>query len=514
MSSPAYIKQEIKRFIIDQALPISSIENEHLQHICRGLPDRQAFTREITDFARQARDLLKAKLAQCSFLSIQFDGWSAHHGGGRFIGVMCTGLCDDNFFEANLGTIPVDEERCDAKYIAHKIEELLELFDIEPRYCATDTEPLEPAALKKLNKHRRNAGKAELKWFPCICHIINLAMKEFAKLGRELLHPIKALENSLARDSSFTVFLRGEGSARHTIAQSTEVRWESTSETVCSILDLQQEILQYLKKPGANADAQIAIQRCSELQPILDLFQETLHVFEADDLGTISYVHWDLKALANDLDQKVTGIWQDAAKGAAAKIRDLLVKHVKAMQPDCQIAARLNPYLIHTKVFETLEEVQGVDEVIRSRLASEAGTADPPSAADSQSSQTRRAPGLFSSRSEARFGSSPAPGAPSPPSDQFEAYLMQGQISPQRGGDISEPGRLIAYWLDKRQEWPDLARFALDILSRPASSAATERHFSLTGRIATLRRIRTLPSHLDDIAFLMANAEISEPVIK
>jgi hypothetical protein len=48
---------------------------------------------------------------------------------------------------------------------------------------------------------------------------------------------------------------------------------------------------------------------------------------------------------------------------------------------------------------------------------------------------------------------------------------------------------------------------------RPVTSVATERHFSDTGRILTIRRMRMLPDNVDDKALILANREISEDLI-
>ena len=46
----------------------------------------------------------------------------------------------------------------------------------------------------------------------------------------------------------------------------------------------------------------------------------------------------------------------------------------------------------------------------------------------------------------------------------------------------------IAYWVQKRKIWPQLARMALDIYSTPAMSDEPERVFSIAGNTLAPRR--------------------------
>jgi hypothetical protein len=68
-----------------------------------------------------------------------------------------------------------------------------------------------------------------------------------------------------------------------------------------------------------------------------------------------------------------------------------------------------------------------------------------------------------------------------------DEYCEWAQIAPVGKGDpaIADP---IGYWMNRRQQYPRLSRFALDILSIPASSAECERLFSELGDLLEPRR--------------------------
>lgn len=66
------------------------------------------------------------------------------------------------------------------------------------------------------------------------------------------------------------------------------------------------------------------------------------------------------------------------------------------------------------------------------------------------------------------------------------------------------------YWLSRRGIWPALSRQVLKIITRPCASVSTERHFSLTGRIEGLRRLRLVPEHVADLAMIMGNPDLAQ----
>ena len=78
---------------------------------------------------------------------------------------------------------------------------------------------------------------------------------------------------------------------------------------------------------------------------------------------------------------------------------------------------------------------------------------------------------------------------------EFERYKMT-QIN------ISEEFDPIIWWATHSNEFPKLSKLALRILSIPASSADSERIFSLAGNVVNEKRSRLLPKTIDSIIFL------------
>lgn len=73
--------------------------------------------------------------------------------------------------------------------------------------------------------------------------------------------------------------------------------------------------------------------------------------------------------------------------------------------------------------------------------------------------------------------------------DEYEHWKTELPI-----GDAHELAKNpIKYWLTKQQQYPVLARFAIDILSIPAAAADCERTFSELGDLLGVRRLRMRP---------------------
>ena len=64
------------------------------------------------------------------------------------------------------------------------------------------------------------------------------------------------------------------------------------------------------------------------------------------------------------------------------------------------------------------------------------------------------------------------------------------------------------FWLKHESEWPDLAAFAKYVFTVPATSAASERVFSVAGRILTPLRQRLGDKLFEMLVFLKCNMKL------
>uniref|UniRef100_A0A0A1WMC4 Putative AC9 transposase n=1 Tax=Zeugodacus cucurbitae TaxID=28588 RepID=A0A0A1WMC4_ZEUCU len=68
--------------------------------------------------------------------------------------------------------------------------------------------------------------------------------------------------------------------------------------------------------------------------------------------------------------------------------------------------------------------------------------------------------------------------------------------------EFSENFDVMQWWLNNNKRYPRLSKLAEKVLAIPASSAASERVFSLAGNIITEKRNRIAPKTVDSILFL------------
>jgi hypothetical protein len=494
------------RFILFTPLPFSTVDDPLFRNLAPALPKRDEFTRQVNVFATMTKEALRARLAECSYLSIQYDGWMARDR-SRYIGVMCQGLHGTRFIEYNLGTIPVTAQVRDAPEVARLVGDVIERYAIEPRSCVTDSEAVESAALRQMNLARERNGHPKMTWFPCFCHLINLILRAFAAASKDEMFGLRELERSLGECCAFTAFLRSVDSKRLTIARPTEIRWSSKIEMCYSVVALKNHILAFRNTPQAAQ----AIRDAEDLIPVLGIFEEVLHRFETNEPGLIGEIHRSIGYLRMSLSFIIQsqGRWAAAATAAVKKLEELVTKHQADLYPLCLVAARVNPSLDHETTLSA-GDMQIADQEILAALADVSGAID--EGADAQI--VRDPPPALSIPSYSDFGKlGPSTRSPAPQTacEQYGEYLAV--LARERNHGIKHDGPLIDYWLGKRDEWPDLATFALDVLMRPVTSVATERHFSDTGRILTIRRMRMLPDNVDDAALILANREISEDLI-
>ena len=79
--------------------------------------------------------------------------------------------------------------------------------------------------------------------------------------------------------------------------------------------------------------------------------------------------------------------------------------------------------------------------------------------------------------------------------DEVTEY-MKMKVNYQTGENI------LQWWNNHSSIFPQLYRLALSLLSIPASSTASERVFSETGRVLEARRQQLSPDSLDSLVFL------------
>jgi hypothetical protein len=327
-------------------------------------------------------------------------------------------------------------------------------------------------------------------------------MKEFVSNPGGQIKRVASLASKLSGSNVFVAYLHREKAPLKTIPGYIEVRWKSLKQMVQAFIQLEDWILKYaseVKDPACLAECIAVIAICKALLPLLSTYTATIKRFESDAQGTIGEVlaRWFIlrRAMMKMGEQPD---WLQAATAGVAKMDLLLDVHKEHMYEICQLACILHPDMDERQCM-TVDQISAASNQIREFLSRKPFMADPAVLKEGAQVKfldqaTRRATQDHAVTGRVRIA----------PSLQFEAYMSEKK----KGFDkFTEP---IKYWRERRDIWPELAEYALSILLRPCTSANTERHFSLCGRIASLHRMSLTEAHVEDIAMILGNWDIAE----
>jgi hypothetical protein len=235
-------------------------------------------------------------IQESEFMSVQFDGWQ-DRANRRFIGVMSHVLHKNTFTVCHLATIPVDSLHADGQFLANHVNEVLVQYECSPLSSVTDTDSTEQKAMTELNRLRGSMGLPQMAWMPCICHLLNLVLREFCERGEESFRPMKALQRTLSHSAVFSYFCQDKGLRKTTIPELNTIRWSSVQHMVDTIVDLAPVIREYaLVNNSFHVEDKVFL-LATQLKPLLDQFIQLLTVMEADSFGNITKVFCTFAAI-------------------------------------------------------------------------------------------------------------------------------------------------------------------------------------------------------------------------
>jgi hypothetical protein len=206
-------------------------------------------------------------------------------------------LSNHTFSQFHLAKIPVHALHAEATLIETYLHQVFLRDDCSPESDVTDTESTERAALDQLNHLRSGTGFLEISWFPCVCHLLNLILKEFCRAGKLLLNAMTSLQNSLGHSAVFSYFCTERGLKKTTIPESNITYWSALQRMVESIVELRPTIREFLRTHGSfHLDDDVFV-LAAQLKSILEWFRQLLLVMESDALGNINRVFCTLAAI-------------------------------------------------------------------------------------------------------------------------------------------------------------------------------------------------------------------------
>jgi hypothetical protein len=489
--------------------PTAELQNPYYAQAIPGLPEASALAQQYPKLLEDTGGLVKAQLRRCEFVTVQFDLLGSIPG-QKFLGVVCQGLYKGTRFQCSLGTIPIALTGTSGEFIASELDTLFQKFEVNPVACVTDIYSRHNLAIFALNRDRVTRGKPALDVFPCACQIVNQVLRAFLMGAPDGFAMVRVFGERLCdgRDD-FTQLCAPPVPARMRFAELCDIPAADPIETVMTIGELQREIGKFIDRggPPEMIDAAVA------LNVILgEVFARALEILEIDKLGTMGSVKAILIGIGSNLDQ-ITGYWIPAAERASGELAVLLQDHAQDLEPLISIAARLNPDYPQVALFDEdarRETTAHIIEGAAKLAARQPASADKISGVSVMPVSGSRCGKLLSYMRTRPEGDTSEENLQS----RLNAHLSQYDTDAHFLAGNTEDW--VGYWIKKRAVWPELAAYALSILTRPVSSVTTARHFPITPELSVLRSVHEIrgSEDLPALETLIVNQEIALAAIE
>ncbi|KAK3928927.1 E3 SUMO-protein ligase ZBED1 [Frankliniella fusca] len=212
-------------------------------------------------------------------------------------------------------------------------------------------------------------------------------------------------------------------------------------------------------------DSDLAIM--DDMIPLLEVFERAVEAFEAEKQPTVQHVLPQFKLLTRATSPKPTD------SPTIANLRRLMAWQLKdKFAPNITMRQKLGT--LFSPQFKSLANLLSAEEIAEVHALQDADSSD-----DEYATLVD---------------------APTPETvvkDEVDMYVeLSVTIGKNKGFD------LLQWWKEHEKDFPILSHVVRMILATPASSAASERHFSTAGHLITDRRTRLAPDTVNAILFL------------
>jgi hypothetical protein len=492
-------KRDMLTLIIEQDLPFAVTESANLRRMTGICVTRQA----MSDFAQTARGEVMVKLinllSKCETIVLTFDEW-ADKNLVKYLGVKVLTLSDANIYKVySLSHFPI-EENPDALNLSRIIDKILKSYNIRDAtqlvYAVTDTTAVMPRTVTNLR----------LTHLPCWCHVLNLMLtdilEEFKGEGQndKPLDPLFTAVGSVKKSQKFRQLLRDAN--YQSIPTYCPCRWYSLWKLLRNAIGVQDELNQFLSKKKHAVISEGTWALAANLLDVVSTFRNCTEKLESDSFGSISYVLLvrHMLTLITNEHRSCTEIadgWRNALQRHWNRWFSGLPREIVIM------AAFLNP-AVNLDLLMTADEHADAIKVVEKRLK-ELKKAGSPGSSQKSESRTDRMP------------RSPERGITVDdikPRQEGQYDEMGSFITARRNASINSGTDLLDWWRVNRDLFPMLWKLAMEVLTIPASSAASERQFSRAKRISSDKRRSLKPNKLQALVFLAENFDLTQEVLR
>ena len=471
------------------------------------VPNTKQISQRLASLSDMVDVHLKGELKTAVAVSFTTDGWTQHN--KHFLAISVHYItANAKLKDGLLPLVYVDTAHTGLTYVSHFKEKLASYINssVTPAIGGLVTDNA-----ANMNAFGELAG---VRWISCACHTINLFLRDVIDLPEFNLavDSIRKLVVTFRRSSKYMEELhKAQANSlqpQATLPLDVETRWNSLYLMCDAAFKNKDHIDQALealqdeeKKPSGREWTAV-----SDLARVLETFHNATVRLSASRSVTISLVVPFVKTFKETLSTRSVPSKPDSAGIKTLKTKLLAVfdsrfnKYLDPKSIHC-VATILDPETrlycgaSETAIFDTMEAM-----VIK--LADRGSSTDATDQSDS--TITAPVPGDFPSKrrkvidvefaglAEAKLAKATA-----------SKMTIPEQVADYKKNSTRFPA--ITYWISRLSSWPELATFALAVLSLPASEVPCERGFSWAGSFFTDNRNRMYPSTLSNLMHVYAN---------
>jgi len=470
------------------------------------LPSKQAFSVLLQHTATIIEGNLKSKLSKAVAASFTMDGWTQHL--KHFLAITAHYITTDGKYrDSVLPLLYVDTRHTALEYLGKFKSSLASFLGAG---CAIPA--LGGVCTDNAANMKSFGEQAGMTWISCICHTINLFLRDIIDCTdfSPAVERLRKVVTAFRRSSQYMDALHAEqkknGKSIRTLMLDVETRWNSLF-LMCQRAYAERDHIDSALK--AVGDEGLVLsgrdwQAIGDLAMVLSIFFKATETLSASRTVTLSLVHLFLNKFLTTLQARNDAAKADSALAKKTK-RSLLdnfeVRFGDYLKPDSphSMATVLDPEWQHGFIGDK----DAVFEAITTKLKAMSLT-DTSESSSTSPATVRGDDGSYAPKRRRALDEELGLEAPAPRSESASARLsIDDQVASYR--KVQDRLCPLAFWTKRVSTHPELANFALSLLSIPASETPCERSFSWAGAFFTDERNRMFPTTLAHLMFTYAN---------
>nr|AAC37217.1 transposase [Musca domestica] len=460
------------------------------------LPSPITLSRKVTSDAKEKKALISREIKSAvekDGASATIDLWTDNYIKRNFLGVTLHYHENNELRDLILGLKSLDFERSTAENIYKKLKAIFLQFNVE------DLSSIKFVTDRGANVVKSLANNIRIN---CSSHLLSNVLENSFEETPELNVPILACKNIVKYFKKANLQHR----LRSSLKSECPTRWNSTYTMLRSILDNWESVIQILSEAGETQ--RIVHINKSIIQTMVNILDGFERIFKelqtcsspslcfvvpsilkvkeicSPDVGDVA----DIAKLKVNIIKNVRIIWEE----------NLSIWHYTAfffyppaLHMQQEKVAQIKEFcLSKMEDLELINRMSSFNELSATQLNQSDSNSHNSIDLTSHSKDISTTSFFFPQLTQNNSREPPVC-----PSDEFEFYRKEIVI-------LSEDFKVMEWWNLNSKKYPKLSKLALSLLSIPASSAASERTFSLAGNIITEKRNRIGQQTVDSLLFL------------